>query len=660
MDLRSSTAPHRPLTTVRGAARRAFRRRSTAVAAIVAVAFFADLPAASAAPAVSVDRVSVTVPAEYFTHEVGDAMDFDSVYDFDTTPRHMVQGGSASMGNGTLTVSGSGQIFLLRTDAGSYPTRTNRDPRAIPLDAGKYRRISIRMHSSENAAAALGFRNCLEPGCVDGTKYFNLVAGWHTYDLDMTGSADFEVVPGGAPPVAGAPWSGLIKYLYLSPAFNVPNKPTLTIDDVRIYEPAENINVTVAAGGGSGTELWSQANGHAENLVGRIGTNRNIAVSAGILRPGTLTRFFTRDGGTTSASSALIDMPPNSRPTPWVLSPSAAGGGDWATEVRGDPWDFEQVTDAYGVANANFSVSDGWGHGSTAGPTVNDPALYLNLNGASIDSTLYHKAVFTLRYDGPWGLEDAPGGGMNARLMWHLHGAPPGAYQISDDLVVMTGENTYEVDLRTSPHHAILDPAGNPAPFGWGNHQAPFIDQIRLDPHEDRGARGWHISDFKLLRNENASPGFHLRFQDRTWTPGTVADIEIDNDRNPANGGVVRVATNHPVGAGVNTVHWDSTGTPPGAYWVNVTLRNPAGVSTTVYSTGQVDVGQRSIGTPPGASHLPPVTKLQSAGDISGWIRLIYFIYFVCAPKPVRVGRRIVRRSPCPAFNTPKGLAWWG
>ena len=229
---------------------------------------------------------------------------------------------------------------------------------------------------------------------------------------------------------------------------------------------------------------------------------------------------------------------------------------------------------------------------------------------------------------------------MNARLLWHIAGAPGGSMQVSDDFVMGTWQRTYVVDLKTNPPTAILDPAGNPSPVGWGSGSGVFIDQLRLDPHEDRGSRNWHIADFKLLRNEAATPDFNIKFEDRTLTPGTTARIVIDNDRNPNNGALVLLSGNTPVTPGVNSFGWNGALVGPGSYWIQLTLTNPNGVSTTVYSTGQVDVGQAKSSAPP-----PP--------DMSGWIKLFQWLAFVCAPRPTRVGRRMVMKSACTKAPAP-------
>lgn len=625
------------------------RRRQAVVAALVTLTLTSTtlVEVAGATPAsVSVTNPNVTTDDDWFTNSFGDPMDFSNAADFDTAQGYRYIGGAASMQNGQLQIVGSGQIFLLRTDNGSWPTSAARDPRSRPLDAGYYSRVSFRMHSSQAVAGALGFRTCFEPGCADGHKYFNIQAGWHTYNLDMVGGADLDGHPGGTPFVDGTPWSNYIQYLYMSPAFNVPNKPTLTFDDVRIIHPTDPIQLNLAGGTGSQT-LWSQVPGQDPNNLGPVTTNGTIAVPSGILRRGESARFWTSDGSTNSAQSGTVTMGATSRPAPRILSPSETGGTDWAQEAFNDPWDFNEGSDISAATNTNFSTSGGEGHGSTAGPTVNDPSITLNTRGRVIDATLYHKAVFTIRYDGGFSLADVAGGGMNARLMWHVYGT--NGLQISDDLVVQPQKSTYVVDLRTSPPAAILDPAGNPNPIGWGAGAGTWIDAFRLDPHEDRGNRGWHIDDMKLLRNEAATPNFNIRWIDDSWSPGTTADLVADNDSNPFNGQYV-IATGVGTTAGENSYNWNSSGVPKGTYSIRLALRNAAGAGTTVTSQGQVDVDQQWSGPPPGTpGAAAPFDAAAFARFVAlvRWIQFVNFVKAVCAPRRVRVGGRYQLTYPC-------------
>jgi hypothetical protein len=88
-----------------------------------------------------------------------------------------------------------------------------------------------------------------------------------------------------------------------------------------------------------------------------------------------------------------------------------------------------------------------------------------------------------VRYDGGFSLANAPGGGMNARLMWTVAGVP--GWQVSEDIVVYPGWNDVDLDLFTWPLGAV-----NEADLGGGaGWIGQTITNLRIDFHEDPGRR---------------------------------------------------------------------------------------------------------------------------------------------------------------------------
>jgi hypothetical protein len=579
-------------------------------AVVAAPALGAPSPAAAAGAVVVPVSTTVTAPREYFTEMWQDRMDFANPADFDTAGRHMIQQGSANLVGGRLNMSGVQQVYLLRSDPGSYPTTAIRDPRSRPLDADRFRRITMRMYSDRDSNAAMFFRRC--NSCENGLKYFQIKAGWHSYDLDMTGPYDLDGLPGSSlPPVRGASWGGRIELLWMITSFEASNLPQLSIDDLGIVEASPGISVSIGDTGGA-ADLWMDTDGDPSNDgPGRVaGTSASylttvtgptvLGLPAGLLRPGQTARFYTRRGGTATPPSEPVTMPATSRPQPRVLSPWETLGQDWAAVRRGDPWDMSQPSDAR-VVNAASSFSGGLLHGWTGPGTRNDPVVSFPVS-TPIDAHLFHKLAITITYDGPWGLEDAPGGGLVGRVVWHPYGG--GRYQVSDDLVLRTGTATYVVELRTWPPSLILDPADNPDPVGWGTGRATWVSGVDFHPHEDPGNRSWHIDDVKLLRNEFVVPGgraIDVVFADDAWAPGTTADIVADPNLNPNDSAQRVIARGLPVVAGQNRFRWNGSGADPGTYHLRVILRR-GGVASAAYSFGAVDVS-------PTASAWPPVVK---------------------------------------------------
>lgn len=579
-------------------------------AVVLAPATGAPTAAAAEGAIVVPSAARITAPGEYFQAMWQDRMDFSNAADFDTTPRHMIQQGSATLADGRLSLSRVQQVYLLRSDPGSYPTTAIRDPRSRPLDANRYRRITIRMYSDRDSNAAMFFRRC--NSCANGLKYFHIKAGWHSYDLDMTGAGDLDGLPNSSlPPVRDATWGGNVEMLWMITSFDAANLPELSMDDFGIVESTPGITASIGATGGA-AELWMDTDGNTSNdgsgrVAGRSASYLTtvtgptvVRLPSGLLRPGQTARFYTRRGGTTTPVSDPVQMPSTSRPMPRVLSPTETTGQDWAAVRRGDPWDMSQPSDGR-VVNAASSFSDGFLHGWTGPGRHNDPVVSLPVD-TPIDGQLFHKVALTITYDGPWGLEDAPGGGLVGRVVWHPYGGAP--YQVSDDLVLRTGRATYVVEMRTWPPTQILDPAGNTDPIGWGTGRSTWISALDFHPHEDPGARSWHIDDIKLLRNEFVVPGgraIDISFVDDAWAPGTTADIVADPNLNPDDAAQVVLARGLPVTAGQNRFRWSGAPTQPGTYYVRVILRR-GGWASASYSFGAVDVS-------PTASAWPPVVK---------------------------------------------------
>ena len=576
------------------------------LAPVSAVTFVVGPPPAGAAPpAVTPGTSTVAAPNEYFASMWHDPMDFANPEDFDTTPGHMVMQGLSNLANGRLNIGGAQQVFLLRSDPGSYPTSATRDPRSRPLDANRFRRVSMRMHSDRDTNAAIYFRRC--NSCPDGLKYFHIRAGWHSYSLDMTGPWDMDGLPSSSlPPVRGTPWGGWVEMVWMITNFDAGNLPNLSLDDFQITEPNKDLPLSINTGG-SPADLWMDLDGTTGNdgapgaageTASMIGTvNGNVTLQDSVLRRGQTARFYTVRGGVASGVSSPVTMPATSSPSPRVLTPWEGGGQDWATVARWDPWDMDQPSDA-SVVNAGAIFSGGKLNGWSAGPRPNDPAVLLNL-GKPIDGQLFHKVAVTINYDGPWGLADAPGGGMVGRLMWRPYGSA--GLQVSDDIVLRTGRATYYVEMRPWPPTAILEPGATADPIGWGVGRSTWITELQFHPHEDPGARSWQIEDVKLLRNDFVDlsrGGYDIKYIDDAWAPGTVADIIADPDRDPYNPGYVVLATNVPVGPGINTYRWNGWPVGPGSYNIAVVMRR-GGQRADSYSSGQVDYGPAPAPWPP-------------------------------------------------------------
>ena len=313
----------------------------------------------------------------------------------------------------------------------------------------------------------------------------------------------------------------------------------MKVDWLRVFQPTAPVTVTVAGGNGNGNEVWwdtdtDQGNNdlgaYSGGSAGRLATGVNAggtaSFDAGAFPPGTY-RFFTVAAGQPGPYSAPLTIAP--RPEPEILSPTLATGDDYATTVRGDTWDFAQPSDVYGVTNFSPSFGGGVMTGTAAG-AAGDPFFYLPTVG-DVDASLWHKLTFRISYDGPFGLDDAPGGGMVMRLVWGVDNGRGGtSWHDGRDIVVTPGWQTISVDLKSNPPSLTEDETSTD-PIGWGGPASPRIQYIRFDPHEDPGGRTWRISDVRLNRNDRAAPTYTFNYRDNAWQPGTTAEWWLDGDR---------------------------------------------------------------------------------------------------------------------------------
>jgi hypothetical protein len=312
---------------------------------------------------------------------------------------------------------------------------------------------------------------------------------------------------------------------------------------------------------------------------------------------------LTPAGADTQPSAVAPPQPRNHDPHP-------SGGADYASVVRGDAWDFSQPGDVESSADISGAVAGGVLDGFT---TTNDAYLYLPLGGAPIDGTRYHRLVFRISYDGPFSLEDAAGGGMNARVIFQV-ASNPAAWQDSEDIIVYPGTHTYEIELGTNPPQAATD-TNTPIRIGWAGQS---IVAVRFDPDEDRAARHFVLDDIRFATDDEANGSFPIHYIDDAWKPGTTVDLYADTDRNGCDGTLIEAAV--PVTQGVNTYQWDTHDVGNGQRWVcgrfhDATYESPA------YATGPVQVrpGPRSIASACPAGRVPDVGLVDvSATSVHG------------------------------------------
>lgn len=304
----------------------------------------------------------------------------------------------------------------------------------------------------------------------------------------------------------------------------------------------------------------------------------------------------TRAGGGISPLSTG-----GSEPIPVVIDPNRGGGSDYATAVRGKAWTFDDGSD---IAATNDLTGVSYSAGVMHACNVNnDPAIVLAM-GAPLNASVYNRVNARVWYDGAFGLADARGGGMVARLQWHIIGT--NGYQISQDIVVYPGWNDIDLPMLTSPPSAVTEPD-----IGLGIGWVGMIDEVRFDFHEDRGTRCVALDSFAIRAADEARPSFTIRYRDdargtATPAPGTTAEIFLDPSFGTFAG--TRIGNGLAVANGENTFAWHGGSVPKGTYYPWVRLTDPAGHVSSAYASGPLvysgvaPLAARSItSTPSGA-----------------------------------------------------------
>jgi hypothetical protein len=587
------------------------RRAAIAVLVTALVALSAPAVAGAATLSTATPGTSRVVEAsDWSSVERSDPLDFTNAEDLSPVSQNGTSNLVVTDGKVAFDTTAGGWVEPVYA-LGDIPH--GHDSTLTPIDGRTYTRLSARIYSgaATNQDGVYYWFSCkgMLPSCASATA-LTLKPGWNTYILDLTARPTYA---------NNAPWGAGMTGFRIVPTNGSATPIHVEIDWMRFYAPTTPVTVSVA-GGGTNDVWWDSDadpsnNGTAANpgrTAARIGagvaSGSSVSLDVGSLPPGTY-RFYTTQGGSPGAYSSPLVVA--ARPQPTVITPSLTTGADYASSVRGDAWDFSQSSDVFNVAN--FVPNFGGGVMSATGAgTLNEPQFQLATAG-SVDASRYHKLTFRISYDGPFGLQNAPGGGMVMRLIWGLDNGSGGTSWFNgQDVVVTPGWQTVSYDLRQDPN--IIEDETDPFKVGWGTILSPRVKEIRFDPHEDPGGRSWQIDDVRLTADDVAAPGFTFQFADNAAQPGTTAEIWLDGDRSGTNG--TRVLANVPVSAGTNSVTWPGGGIPAGTYWPHLLLRSSDGAVTTRYATGQIEV------QPPPVNPFGSVDSTSSAfgqSRITGW-----------------------------------------
>ena len=445
-----------------------------------------------------------------------------------------------------------------------------RDGPSAPVDTSRYTNVSVRLSASQAGAGLLLWSTCdwsLNPAC-QGATGVAIKAGWHTYDV--------RLAPTDAN--ARAPWTGQGLQLRFLPAS--AEGVQVRVDGLRLHGAAAPVRFEVepAQAGAANEAFWDadadlSNNTSAQPGWGPLGalSGTRVEFPVATYPPGTY-RVYARAGSQTGPYTEALQVLPRTRPV--IDSPSLTGGQDYATAVRGNPWDFAGLDDVGrngSMCNARI-LTGGVLAANNCGAVIDDPFFFLPTVGP-FDGTTWSRATIRMRYDGVFGLTGGPTGGAVARLLWTV-GSAPGVVQNSQDIVLYPGWQTITVDLVTDPPAAVTDETQGGRRVGWSGQSSTGL---RLDPNEDVSARQWFVDFVRLTREDEGAGAFDVRFRDTTGLPGQSATVFLDRDDRGADGTQVGALSVVP---GENVVRAGlPEALPAGRYWPYVVVTGPYGTS---------------------------------------------------------------------------------
>jgi hypothetical protein len=308
-------------------------------------------------------------------------------------------------------------------------------------------------------------------------------------------------------------------------------------------------------------------------------------------------------------NAPLIVIPNGAVGVPQISNPDGLGevvteGDDFFTQVVRDPIDFRNPEDVVGSSGwASQSMNDGVWSGTSSAGDANFFPLYPGLDNQplsgrgqqfQIDPNHYNHLVFKYTASAPTG----------AIIYWMSPGDPY-RHQIgnSDIIPLPAGTNIIDIDLNKRG-------TGGSSGAVW---TAAFWGGLRFGPAF--GTPGVHI-DLQWIRltPDNAAPTIRTTWACQSCLTNTF-DIYADTDRNPSNGGMIKLLSSATSALGSIDVPVGKLG--PGSYYMAaVSPGNPTnygpGTFSVLSTNGYADV-------PASNTFAPYINDLAHRGVVEGY-----------------------------------------
>ena len=508
-----------------------------------------------------------------------------------------------------------------RTDASQLPDadggalHDQHDGLALPVDADTYTHVSMRFHvDADPGLLYLSWFTCQEwlPGCQGLMRIDDVQLGWNTVQVPIRNNR----------PQSGLTreWTGTVYGLRLQGV--VSDETPITLDWFRLYQGRPEHELVVPYAGNDSLIYSDQPVLDTSPSAGqtwgplrpRYRNDSSSFVHVGGLPVGT---WYVHDPAKETGATLLATVQVRPRPHPEILDPDMAGGVDYATEVLGNPWDFEDPADVAAFGNVEGVR---WRDGElSAVNTSNDPWLRLPLGPDGLDPVHYHRVTVDQHYDSDFNLDDGAGatnpfpGGSHGRLIWRTaaHAQPslcvPQGYSDGREFVFYKTWDTYTYDMANVPAAQGMTSSaepnlGIPLEEECGTRNFPGdphwtakgpLTFLRFDPHEAPTRYRWYVDELRIAADDAADPTFDITWVDHDPIPGTTVTVRLDTNRSGYDGEVLATVDQ---ASGTNRVTFDATDRVPGTYWVNITSRTPDGRVSRDYATGPLQVAPRISG----------------------------------------------------------------